>query len=257
MFEASSEKALASIADEQKSIAGIEAGIPAIQHQREEALVEGDHKAVNVADAKLAQIRQDVDRRNERIGLLHKKATEAVERETAKALDAVATGANGLREAGEKLIRTEYAKHAAALASTLGRIAAIEQGIAEANVRLSRAGRPLVPSPNQVRCLPSAVLERIERRRVGIGNPEHPFHGRASIGQIDTSKAIVHGTGDSVDVWMEVDVVTKERRPAFVPESLTTSVVLPSIEPDATAANFWDRDAARRHSAAALASLGL
>lgn len=87
MFAQSSEKISASIADERQTIAGIEAGVTAIRHQREEALVEGDNKAVDAADAKLAQIRLDIDRRNERVALLEAKATEARERETSKALD--------------------------------------------------------------------------------------------------------------------------------------------------------------------------
>jgi hypothetical protein len=241
------------IVAEKAAIAQAESRIGEFEAKRKQALLDSDGRALDAADAELNSTRVAVSRGLERIELLESRLNDEREQARNAELDALAARATKAREVGEKLISTKYAAAARQISTVLGQLSAIDEFIAQANRELGKADRPILSSTNTVRCRPPQTTEVVERQRLGVGNPEHPYHGRAEPSQI-RGKARVTATGEYIDSFGEFDVRVVRRVPGHFPEALQNTVVLPSVEPDAPP--FWPPgEAVDPH--AVLAELGL
>jgi chaperonin cofactor prefoldin len=198
--------------------------------QRIAPLEAGDDAALDRVEAQINQCRDRQFRIQERLEILEKRLTEANERAAGANLDVIADRANRARELGERLIKSEYTKHARALAAVLQKVAAVDALIQQSNLTLSAAGRHEVAASNAIRCTPSQWVEFVERKTVHVNDPRHPLHGLVqssmsgrSYNRIDT-KAPVESTS-------EVDIEGSELLGGQYPQPLYAEVTLPTIDP--------------------------
>jgi hypothetical protein len=210
--------------------------------QRIAPLEAGDDAALDRVEAQLNQCKDRQFRIQERLEILESRLTVAAETEQAAELDVIEARANKARELGEKLIRTEYVKLAKPMAEFLRKVRALDGFVEQANRRLVKGGRDGVRASNGVRCAPSETLTETERRRVGVGQPEHPYYGRAVM--VSNEKAQVFGTGEYVNTFVEVDVPVTRRRAGWQKVPLHDEIVLGTA--DAEPGALWDSGVARK-----------
>ena len=163
------------IASERSAIAKAEAKNAELAHERTKALEAGDDGQVDRIDVDMGIGKTAIIRARERIELLERRIVETREQERAAELDAVAARADRARQIGESLIH-QYGEHAQTIATLLNKLTAIGTFIAQSNAKLKEANRPRIASPNAMRCREESSVERIERRRLGVGDVLHPAH---------------------------------------------------------------------------------
>jgi len=98
---------------------------------------------------------------------------------------------------------------------------------------LQRAGRELVRSPNHIRCRRPQEIKRVVRKKVGIGEPDHPFYGRHLVRSAQGDVLTDRTTGERVEQFVEADVTVTERIAPWYPTALQSVVQLPPIDPNA------------------------
>jgi hypothetical protein len=213
-----------------------------LAEQRQRTLVEGTDAQMDKIELAIDASRSAQVRILERIDLLVPKLHEANAAAAAAELDAVAKRADRARKAGEQLI-AEYSKHAATVAPILRKLRAADALVERLNRQLTKAGRPAVETSNSLRCKPSLTREVIERRRVGLGEPEHPHFGKATVSRNDPTKAQLHDGGEYIDTFVEMDVKRTIREPGIQVAPLHVDTVLPSAH--ASGGPLWDASTAR------------
>lgn len=134
------------------------------------------------------------------------------------------------RELGERLIRTDYAKHARALAAVLQKVAAIDALIVASNAELHAAGRQTIPESNAIRCTPSQWVEFVERRTVHVNDPRHPLHGLVQSSMSGRSYCRID-TKAPVDSSTEMDIEGRDLIGGQYPHPLYAEINLPTIDP--------------------------
>lgn len=203
--------------------------------QRTQALEDGDDSRVDKIDAEIAGAETAITRARERIGVFEKRIEEARDAEVQSELDALESELNGLRVEGEKNI-AHYDKLAKQIAAVLQREAVCDARIESGNRVLVAAGRQPVLSPNSVRCRAMLRTTKVVRRRVGLGEPEHPMHNVA-VRDPFTGVARHPTTHEEIPTFTELDVETPHVVAGHFPPPLHKSVVLPRVDPDG--ADFW------------------
>ena len=202
--------------------------------QRLAPLEAGDDEALDRFEAQIAACTERQFRIQERLEILEQRLTEAQERETQANLDAIAARANKAREIGEKLIRSEYRKHAEALASVLSKLHAIDTFIDARNRELERGGHELVSSPNIIRCRHGRHWEETVRKRVGIAEAAHPHHeayySAPSLRHESHHDEFVMVNGERVARFVEVETVESRFEPGDFPDPLYACTV-PAVGP--------------------------
>jgi len=209
-----------------------------LAEQRAQALEDGDDARVDKIDAEIAAAETGIVRARERIGILERRVIEAQDAAVAAELDALAASLNDDRAKGEKLIR-EYQRHATAIAEVLQHLAAIDTRNERGNLTLQAAGRETVPGPNAIRCRVGSRTMKTVRRRVGLGEPEHPMHNVA-IRDPFTGVARHPTTHQEIPAFGEFDVPTLHVVPSHYPAPLHKEVRLPRV--DADAPDIWPTD---------------
>lgn len=182
----------------------------------------GDDAAVDAIEEKINASRTLQLRTQERIQVLTSRLSEAKQNEQRARVTALRERAERARELGEREIRDVYAKAAATLAGSLKRLRAIDDFIVRANRDLETAGLDTVESPNGIRCVPARYEVVKERRRVGIGEPSHPYHGRAcspmnhginARSNPTCNPQIQADNGELTHVYVDVEVESKKYIP--------------------------------------------
>lgn len=233
----SSVKIAAEIQTETRRADEAEAEQATLVTARERVLLDDDTKELDKIEARSEALDKAVKRHRDRVALLQQRLEQVQDKEHSDALDALTAQASKARDIGQRLIRNDYAKAARAVAATMEKLYAIENLVEDINRTLQANGREALPGPNQIRCRPRQVWEETERRTVGLGQPEHPFYGRATrLHQGD--RAVVNGTSETVPVFMDIDVPVTRITPAHSPEPLQNTLVLPC--PDDTGLDLWN-----------------
>ncbi len=189
-----------------------------LEGQRLAPLEAGDDDALDQIEAGINASRDRQLRIQERIELLERRLADAQDREADRYIDQLREQADAERERGLRLIRSDYVRQARALAKTLHELALIDRRITEVNREISAAGRDdLVDSPNETRNRPTEYETVTVRRRVGIGQPEHPGHNKrrpvSSDGHLmdnPRSPTVHFADGTSMPRYMEVDVPERQ-----------------------------------------------
>ena len=233
-----------------QTISASEQKINELQTQRTAALASDDDALIDSIDSELDALRKRITLSNERITVAEQAAQEEAAQAEQDRLDAVAARADKARKVGESLL-PEYAGAATKLSALLGRLTAIDALIAESNHTLRIAGRETIASPNAIRCRPMSYVERTERRRVGIGEAQHPMHGKVTF---DLNNNAYDAKGEMVPTFGEFDVTVRDVVPMINNEPLQTAVQLPAATVDG--APIWPRPA-HADTAAVLRELGL
>lgn len=233
--------------------------------QRIAPLEAGDDVALDRVEQQLNQCRERQFRIQERIELLEVRRSAAIDAEASAELDSLATRAERAREYGERLI-ADYARRAPELAALLGRLAAVDQVIEQANRTLHAADRASIVSPNGVRCRAGRRWTEKVMRDVDLQHPSHPFHGRATPmggssmpGNTVPRMASVHGDqGRTCPVVMNVEVEEQRRGPGDFPDPIYETARLPGVGPALPGhgiASLWDGDASAEDVAAVIAEI--
>ena len=218
---------------------------------------QADHHSQRATDTVVDKIDTEIETHRKRIQLSHERiavAEQATREEEQQAeqdrLDAIAALADQARKAGEALL-PEYAGTATKLTGILTKLAAIDGLITESNRTLRNAGRPVIASPNAVRCRVRSQVERTERRRLGVGDAQHPM---ASLAAYDRNgNCYRKDTNEHIEPFGDFDVSVKEVIPAIINAPLQDEVRLPSATVEGAA--IWPRTAIDH--AAVLKELGL
>lgn len=210
-----------------------------LRGKRTAALVDGTDAQVSKIEGEIEAAVSAQARIRERIALLGDQLSKANASERESELDALTARAHAARELGEKLIR-EYASHAAKVGETLAKLKVTDDEIDLANVKLQRANRPLVHSSNHIRCNPGREVSRVVRRKVGINEAQHPYHGRVETNAHD-GMLTERGTGKRVEAFVEADVTVVDKIPANQPYRLQDVARLPGIDPSEHRP-FWHSD---------------
>jgi chaperonin cofactor prefoldin len=211
--------------------------------QRIAPLEAGDDAALDRVEAQINQCRDRQFRIQERLEILEKRLAESHEREAGAELDALTDRANRARELGEKLIRTEYEKHATALAGVLGKLAAVDRVIDIANLRLARAGREYVAGPNGVRARAAVRVEKTRTVRLAPSHTEHPSQHSGDAEWSERGREFRPGNWDNNPGWIskstgerieavEITVPDFDHTPGYVPDPLIKVITLPAVQAD-------------------------
>jgi hypothetical protein len=211
-----------------------------LMEDRLEPLESGDDVAVDRIEAEINTCREAQFRIAERIDILERRAVDAHLAEKSAAMDALAVRAADAAKVGERLILTEYRRHGRALANVLRKLWAIDRFIDQCNQTLRAGDRESVRTSNSVRCRPLTTSSRIVRKRVGINESEHPYHGRA-IRSPNTDQCYVQETGETVDAFMEIEVEETATTGPDHQEPLWKAIKLPRVEAS-PAADLWVAD---------------
>ncbi|GMV28558.1 MAG: hypothetical protein AMXMBFR59_06830 [Rhodanobacteraceae bacterium] len=220
----------------------------------------GNDAELDRIEAAINECRAAQIRTGERIELLTARLSEREQVEERQKLETLRERADRLREFGERLIRDDYAKAAGALADVLRRLRAVDCIIEEANHALARAGIECVVPTNAIRCQRSRTETVTRKRRVGLGDPAHPYHGRA---QAPYNRAtgtegetwnpeVIAENGDRTRVFVEVDEEMRVHHTAEIQEVLHKAIAL---LPSATASHVPLYEAERSVDAAAMENL--
>jgi len=218
-----------------ETITTSESRITELNVQRQAALAGDDDTIVDKIDVELAMLSKRIQLSNERIVVAEAAEREAAELAEQDKLDAIAARADKARKLGEALL-PEYAGASLKLASILSKLSAIDNLIRESNQTLSAAGRDVIASPNAMRCKPLTYLERTERRLVGIGEPEHPMHGKV---RHDLNGNAYDENGQAVPTFDEFDVTVRNIVPMVTNAPVQDEVKLPAATIDGQ--TIWPR----------------
>lgn len=255
------------IASERERLATEEANERQLMQDRLQPLEAGDDAALDDVERRISDSRAAQLRIQERIGLLTSRLTEADQREERARVEALRAQADKAREIGEREIREGYAVHAAALAASLRRLRAIDDFIERTNRALETAGVEGVASPNSIRGRPSRMETVNRKRKVGIGDPAHPYYGRAR-GPMNPgtrgakpgeewNQEITADNGEKTHVIVEIEEEQKIHHHALWQQRLYEAIeVLPSATADEWP-KFYTHDENSRGDAAILAELGI
>lgn len=197
--------------------------------QRIAPLEAGDDAALDRVEAQINQCRDRQFRIQERLEILERRLADSQEREAGINLDVIADRANRARELGERLIRTEYAKHARALAAVLQKVAAVDALIVQSNAELHAAGRQTIRESNAIRCTPSQWVEFVERKTIHVNDPRHPLHGLVQSSMSGRSYCRID-TKAPVDSTTELDIEGRDLIGGQYPHPLYAEINLPTID---------------------------
>jgi hypothetical protein len=191
-----------------------------------------DKVEASINESRAAQLRIQ-----ERLELLTKRLSEREQQEHQAKFDELRERAERLREFGEQLIREQYAKAAGELAKVLNKLRAVDELIEETNYALARAGRATVGHTNAIRCTRGHTEQVKCKRKVGLGDPEHPYYGRAQFPYNRTSDTpggdwnpeVIADNGERTHCFVEIEEAVSVHHTAEVQEVLHTAIeVLPS-----------------------------
>ena len=219
------------IASLRSSIVTDEQAIAELRIKRTALLTTDDDSAIGKIDTEIERLQRRIGLSQERIAATEQAERDAAQQAHEQHLDALAAKAEKARGIGTALLQ-DYAKHAGALAAVLAKLTALDELITESNRTLAAAGRTTIASPNDTRCRPMSYASRTERRQVGIGQHEHPMHGKAGFDM--NGRCVDHATGEPVESFVEVDVTTREIVPAINLGPLQDTVVLPEASQGGT-----------------------
>lgn len=225
------------ITAEQAAITKAESAIAEANPRRHAALLADDRKTLESVDEEIYASKNEIARSRERIELLETQLT--IERTAAMdaELDKLAAKAEQARKEGEQIIR-DYRSEAAVIGSMLSKLKHIDEQITLANKALAAAGRASIASPNAARCKPAVNGTKTVRRRLGVGNQEHPLH---KVATFDANGQARHReTGAYIETFGEFDVSTPYSEPGYYPAPLQDEVKLPRVDPNAPD-DFWPR----------------
>jgi hypothetical protein len=201
--------------------------------QRVAPLELGDDEALDRLEVQINACCDRQMRIQERIEILTRRVDEAKAKEDAERIETLFEHAHRARELGEESIRGEYSRLATALAGVLRRLAAIDDLIDDVNGELRKAGHELVPSPNRIRCRTAQRVVCTKRRRVGVGDRDHPMYGKVDVRSYGHGAAIYYDkdTGKRVESFGNFDVAQVTDIPAHMPYPLWKEVaVLPAAQ---------------------------
>ena len=222
------------IASERTAIAKAQSRNAELTHSRTVALEAGDDGQVDCIETDIRINEVAVIRGRDRIVILERRLEEAKQADRESQLDALAAQTDQLRIDGETLMG-QYREHAAAIAPMMLKLKQIDERMRTANSELKAAGRNAINGPNAIRCRPSSSAERVVRRRLGIGQSEHPLH---SVARFDANGNCRHReTGEPIEQFGEFDVVERTFDPGFNSDPLYVAVQLPRIA--TSDADFW------------------
>lgn len=210
--------------------------------QRLVPLEAGDDEALDAVEASINACRDRQLRIQERLEILETRKADALEEEADARLDAIAAKATEARERGNALIRQDYVRQARALSKTLAKLAAIDRFIRQANQELESGGRDPLENSNDFRCRPSEYRTVTVSREVGIGNPEHPGHGKATVahsgGNRGWGEFVRFVDGSKLPTYMAVELEERQHIPSIFRKPLYEAIELPtpSVEGDP----IWD-----------------
>jgi len=197
--------------------------------QRKAILADADDATIDELENKIGASRSKQLRIIEQIDVLRVQLREANEIALSAELDALAARADQARIIGERAI-AEYAKLAASIVPVLKKLSAAEQFVQQVNVRLHKAGRTTtIASPNLIRCRLPRQFDRTVRKRVGIGQAEHPHHNEYK-SRSGNGEVAYLANGGSCPTFMEVDVVEHVRERGEYPTPIHEATHLPGIE---------------------------
>lgn len=222
------------IARLRQTIAESERRIAELELSRNAVLSGDDDVAIDRIDSEIATLNKRIQLSIERIAATERAVAEAEEQERREQLSRLSERATKASRLGESLI-AEYGKEATKLAGIFAKLSAIEQFIREANRLLTAAGLGAVSSPNAIRCKPMQIVERVERRVVGIGEEAHPLHAVANF-DID-GRAYNRTSGETIERFGEVDLTVRQVIPTISQAPLHEEVHLPSA--DLEGAPIW------------------
>lgn len=131
------------------------ARLPALESERDEALLIDDMPAVEEADRALAAARTQLGRLSERLTLLNKRLPAIVDAEENDAAERLREKAQAVRDAGLALLQTEYVRLASSLAEVLAKLAGAEEFIADANRHIGERTQQVDGINNGLRFRPS------------------------------------------------------------------------------------------------------
>ncbi|MBL8301096.1 MAG: hypothetical protein JNN30_22385 [Rhodanobacteraceae bacterium] len=205
------------------------ARIPLLECGADEEL---DRVEASINESRAAQIRIQ-----ERLELLNTRLSDREQAEERQRLATLRERTDRLREFGESIIREDYAKAAGALADALRRLRAVDYIIEDANLTLARAGIECVVPTNAIRCKRSRTETVTRKRRVGLGEPTHPYYGRARIPYNSLTGAdgltlnpeTRADNGDLTHVYVDIEETIQEHHTAEIQQVLHQAIgTLPS-----------------------------
>lgn len=265
---AGSDDIRARIASERERLAAEEARELQLMQDRLPPLEAGDDAALDAVERRIADSRTAQVRIQERIELLTSRLSDAEQRDERARVEALRDQAEKARQIGEREIREGYAVHAAALAKSLRRLRAIDGFIEHTNRSLEGSGLPAVGSPNNTRGQPSRSETVKRKRKVGLGEPEHPYYGlarppmnpgtRGARPDEEWNPEITADNGDTTRVFVEIEEELKVHHTATWQSPLYEAIEeLPSATQDEWPKFYNARDYDGRGDAALLAEMGI
>lgn len=258
----------ARITTEQQRLSTEEAVETALAAERQRLLVDGTDAETAEIEHRIEGSRANQARICERLNLLAAQLDKAHADAREADLDGLAARADRARQYGEALI-ADYSRRAPELAAILGRLAAVDDAIDQANRVLHAAARATIVSPNIVRCRMGRRWTERVMRDVDLQHPAHPFHNKATpIGGTSVPgssnnnaprMATVHGEqGQTCLVVMNVEVEEQRSDPGDYPDPLYEVARLPGVGPALPGhgiASLWDGDAPADAVAAVIAEI--
>lgn len=235
----------ARIATESGRLAAEEATERELITRRKATLADGGDAQLDAIENGIGASRSKQLRAIERIHILGEHLIRANADVKNQELDAIAARLDRAGDLYRALIIGEYQPHATALAKALYGMAVIDELFNQDNDKLKAGGRETVPRPNRIRCRPPQKIEWTERRRVGIGERDHPMNGKVDERCTGTGPTTYYekGTGKRVESFGEFDIVRSINIPADMPyplwrevKMLPSAVAAPDLAPGETTA---------------------